>query len=687
MRLLLAVILIFPLAGQTPADSQKPDTPQTPPASTDAAPQAAAAASTQAAPAQQAAPAPSPVPSGEPNISGWIDFGYRWHTNINGSLETYRSVVNLGEGPKLFGADGALIDPKKRLFDSIHVQASGWGGDPYGSLHVDMEKSKLYRFDADYRDFAYFNNLPSYADPLLTRGIMLDEQAFDTRRHIGSYNLELLPGKWLVPFFSYDRDANSGMGSLAFVQSNNEYPVPTTMSDLTSLYRGGVRIELRRFHATFEEGGTTFSSSQSLYQSTQGTNYGNSSAPVFGQTLNLTKLQANYGITGSSIYTKALFSSNPLSWMDLYGQFLFSQPKSDVNYQENAAGNFYLPSQILFYQSEQYLVTAAAKMPHTTGSLGGEIRPMKHVRLTESWLTDRLHNSGNSSANQTIVPVSGAQQTAELLAASLVSNYNQTETNLYVELTPKLTLRGGYRYVWGNAEDAVLPQGGELSGVEMTKLRRNVGLGGIVYRPTQKLALTAEFELAYSGGVYFNTSLYDYQKVRAQARYQLTNTLQVALDFRLLNNQNPTPNINYSFKSNQEAASIFWTPKNGKYLTFQGTYSFANLHSDIYYLVPQTLAQATSDYLENAHTATALFNVNLGHVGVFAPKLTAGGALFRSHGTRPTSYYQPMAKLWLPVAKHAQAFAEWWFYGYGEAFYPYEGFGTHLASIGLRYTR
>jgi hypothetical protein len=103
--------------------------------------------------------------------------------------------------------------------------------------------------------------------------------------------------------------------------------------------------------------------------------------------------------------------------------------------------------------------------------------------------------------------------------------------------------------------------------------------------------------------------------------------------------------------------------------------------------VPASLAQAISLDTETAHTATALFNLNLGHWGVVKPKLTAGGSLFISGGTRPTSYYQPMAKLWVPMSKHAQVFGEWWFYGYGEAFNPYEGFGTHLVSIGMRYTR
>jgi hypothetical protein len=688
VRLLLTVVLFLPLAAQTPPVTAPAGTAPAPPApATPPAPVATGAA----AAAQDAKATPSPVPVAEPDISGWIDFGYRWTSGVSGSLETYRSIVNLGAGPKLFGADVTVIDPKKRWFDAMHVRASGWGGDPYGTLHLDAMKAKLYQLNVDYRDLAYFNNLPSFADPLLTRGILLDEQSFDTRRHIGSYGLELLPGNWFIPYFAFDRDANSGTGVMAFVANSNEYAVPATLADRTNLYRGGIRFELRRFHATIEEGGTTFSSSQSLYQSPGAANPGNSSTPIFGQRLDLTSLAAAYGITGSSTYTKALFSSNAFSWVDIYGQFLFSQPSSNVDYRENATGNLYLPSEILFYQSEQYLVSAAAKLPHTTASLGAELRPLKRVRFTESWLTDRMHDAGNSSSIQTMIqtiaPAGGAQQTAQLLAASLFSNYNQTETNVIFDAASHLTIRAGYRYVWGDASDAVLPQAGELTGVEHANLRRNVGLGGVIYRPTQKLMLTAEAEVASSGGVYFNTSLYDYQKVRTQARYQASNSLSMALDFTYLNNDNPAQGINYGFRSQQEAASIFWSPSGGKIFTFQGSYSWSSIRSDIMFLVPATLTAATSDYAENAHAATALFTVNLGHRGVVAPKLTAGGSLFLSHGSMPSSYYQPTAKLTIPISKHAQAFAEWWFYGYGAAFYAYQGFGTHLAAIGLRYAR
>ena len=185
---------------------------------------------------------------------------------------------------------------------------------------------------------------------------------------------------------------------------------------------------------------------------------------------------------------------------------------------------------------------------------------------------------GNSPSTQTIaLPDGVAADRAALLASSLASNYNQTETNVFFDATAELTLRGGYRYVWGDASDAVLPQAGELTGA---------GTGeAAAERRARRCRSTGRRRSSADGGsggrvergVYFSTSLYDYQKVRAQARYQATKSLSVALDFTYLNNQNPTPGINYTFRSHQESVSIFWSPASGKIFTFQGSYSWSSL--------------------------------------------------------------------------------------------------------------
>jgi len=628
----------------------------------------------------------SPAPSTQPALTGWIDLGYRWRTDVAGSLDTYRSIINLGSGPKFLGADFTLADPKHRWFDAIQVRADSWGDEPSSSVHLEAKKSGVYDFIADYRDFAYYNFLPSYADPLLGQGIVLDEQSFDTRRKIAALTLDIRPGHWWTPYLGWDHDSSSGTGASVFVSNSNEYPVPNTLRDSTDLYRGGVHIERPHFHVTLEEGGTVFKSDQSLFQNPGSTNYGNSLSPVFGQTLDLTSLLAAYGISGSSAYSKALFTANPATWLDVYGQFLYSQPNSSVHYQQTDAGNLYLQSQILFYSSEQQVINAAAQQPHSTGSLGAEIRPMKRLRIVESWLTDRLHAAGSAASTQALLSAGVSIPLSSLLASTLATNYSQEAVDVFFEATSKVTLRGGYRFVWGDAAYAFLPPAGLVS-ADHEQLRQNIGLGSMTYRPVQQISVTGEVEGASSSGVYFRTSLYDYQKVRALVRYHPLPSLTVSADFTLLNNHNPLAGTNYNYLSSQESLSLYWSPGGGKIFDIQGAYSRSDLRSNIGYLDPGTLSEQVSRYRDDAHTATALIDLSWPHGKRFAPKLAAGGSFFISSGSAPTSYYQPQAKLWLPLGKHTSWFTEWRYYGYGQAFLLYQGFRTHLATTGVRFTR
>ena len=57
-------------------------------------------------------------------------------------------------------------------------------------------------------------------------------------------------------------------------------------------------------------------------------------------------------------------------------------------------------------------------------------------------------------------------------------NYNRQQTDVFFDVTSKLTVRGGYRYVWGDATvlAGTLSQTGPLASGE---LNRNVGLAGV----------------------------------------------------------------------------------------------------------------------------------------------------------------------------------------------------------------
>jgi len=685
MRLLLALILMVPAFGQ-----QSPPTaePQAPAQSTQAQPnppQEPAKTDDQSAkPKADDTSATNPAPSTEQWFTGSIDFGYRWLPSQAGNNDEYRSVVDLGHGPRLLGTEFTIIDPKKRLFDRIDARAYGWGGDPYSTAWLSAKKSGAYDLTIDYRDIAYFNAVPSFANPSAPAGF--DEQSFDVRRRTFSGDLELRPGTHIIPYLAFDHNSGYGHGITDWVPDQNDnFAIPTLLRDSTNNYRGGLRFEYSRFHVTLEQGGTTFKDDDQA--SENGLTPGDRTSSILGQTLDLTHLNEAYAIRGNSVYTKAAATANPFSWIDLFGQFVFSEPKTTVNYFDSANGNFVLLSSLLFYSGQQNLGTGAANQPHTTASAGFEIRPLRRVRIIDSWMTDRYHDAASPFVTQfyTVTPATLGPIAPAVTALNYtqVVNYNQEQVDVIVSITSKLSLRGGYRFVWGDATVLAgqLSQTGNLASGE---LHRNIGLGGLNYRPSQKLSVNLDFEGASSDNIYFRTSLNDYEHGRARARYQVSSALALQARFTVLDNQNPDPAIRYSLRSQDSALSIYWTPNGAKRISLMGEYDRSTVNSQILYL-GNFLAQGTSIYRDNAHTATSAVTMAL--PGYPAAKLVFGGSFFTSNGSRTSHYYQPLVQLSVPIHKHLSWNSEWKWYGYGEDFYLYEAFRTNIFTTGFRLTR
>jgi len=645
-------------ANPAPAAPANPATPTAPAAS---------------APAAPAPPAPPATP-GENWLTGSIELGYRWIPNIDGSVNTYHSVVGLGEGPRLLDADFTLTNPTKILFDRADVHASSWGGDPYNTLRVDFQKKNWYRLTADYRNLAYFDFLPSYADPSLSLGQLLDQNSFETHIRTADVQLELLPSKWITPYIGFDRNTQFGNGITDFHTDLNEYPVASLISNQTNNYRAGVRMELGRYHITLEQGGTTYKEDQGASDSFAES--GNLTGLYLGQPLPLKSLTELYHVRGDSIYTKALVAANPYPWLSITGEFLYSRPRTNINYMESSTGTFYLLSLLEFYNAGQDVLAGDANAPHVTGNLTVEFHPLKRLRVVENWMTDRYHDATNALLLENFLMTGSSLSEQQLLADRLVLNTNREEVDGYYDLTSRLTLRGGYRYEWGDA-DVRAPI---LTGLptESTNLRRNVGIAGFNYRINQKLRITGDAEGSSSGATFFRTSLQDYEKARIRARYDLSQEWRIAADFSLMNNSNPSPNIMLDYASRIESASVFYTPKAAKWSSLLVDYSRTALRSNILYLIPQLLQATPSIYRENAHSLSVVAALKW---------FSFGGTLYVSSGSRPTNYYQPLARLTLPVHPHVQWITEWRWYSMAEAFYAFENFQSNQVTTSLRFSR
>lgn len=603
-----------------------------------------------------------------PEVS--TDLGYRVLPSTRGDWQSYRSVDNLAEGPRLLNFTGALTPGGNRWLDAMRLTGSGWG-DPMNALHLTMDKASLYRFTFSYRNMAYFNALPSFANPLNT----FSQRSFDTRQRLWNADLDLRPGKRLQPFFSVGRQSGNGFGVSPIVVDENSYPAASVIDYGYLQFRGGVHFDSERWRFTLEQGGGRFHDDTAL--SLDGRDPGNRFVPYLGRRLTLDRATQAYAVTGENVYSSGEVTVSPWKWVDLTGQFFYSQPKSDVRFTENAQGTLIWLETLRFVNGQQSIVTGYANQPRTSGAFNVELRPWNRVRILESWQTVRTHNAGSvlglTTLDQRALP--GRNE-----ADRLVWNQSEQQVQAIVDVTKFLTLQGGHRYLWGDAQ----VRRGTLStgpGQEAGLLRRHVGLAGFVLRPTSRLTVNANAEVGRGDRTYFRTSLQNYEQIRLRARYRISDAWQASLRYGRTDNGNPTPGVNLNFSAQQTGAALQWTRQT---VSVSADYTRSTIWNDLLFFDPETYGSLRSLYRDNAHTAALAATWSL-------PKnrasLTLGGSLFRSTGSRPTRYYQPLVRLLVPVRKHVQLLGEWRQVSMGQAFYTNEAFGVQQLTVGLRMSR
>ena len=111
-----------------------------------------------AAPTPDQAGSPRGENTGDYNVMDSFETGYRFAV-VDGSVGTYRSDVNYGNGIRLLSSSLSVNsrDGHGRWFDQIVLTTIGLGNDPYQSVTLRVEKNKLYRYDMLWRLDDYYN--------------------------------------------------------------------------------------------------------------------------------------------------------------------------------------------------------------------------------------------------------------------------------------------------------------------------------------------------------------------------------------------------------------------------------------------------------------------------------------------------------------------------------------------------
>lgn len=613
--------------------------------------------------------------------SGSFDVRNRWVTDIGGSSQTYRSVVNLGEGPRLFDGDLHFSRPGARWADDAYLTLNSWGGDPYNTARFGAVKKGVYDLRIDYRNIAYFNNLPSFANPLLDSGLTLSQRAFDINRRQLDVDLRLWPGRRWSPFANFSRSSGDGRGLTTFVSDVDEFAVDADIEDRLLTARAGLTASGKRWSATVEQGVSDFTDNQTVYWNGD-PSLGNRRAPFVGRDLVLNQLLQQYAVDGGGLFSRAIVQAQPWSRLSLTGQFLYSQPTIDATQRSEAEGQLvylpYLASYSLF--SEQSI--AQASRPRPSGNWSTELRVNKRLRIVQSFYTDRFHVAGSAAVVQ-LLNAAPSFTVENESAQRLELRYSQNQTDLLFEPQRRFSVRVGHRYAWGEAVAPAAEFDLRLELKTSATMRRHVALASAAARLLSgRLRLSAQAEFSPGSQAYFRTARDRYQREKLRASYRLLTTLTIQSSFTNYRNRNDDPGIDLETTGRQFSAGFSWAPSGSRDLSVVADYTRSSLTSSILAIQLPFFGTDFVNYEDDGH-AGSLY-VQSAVVGDV--RLKAGGSLFVGSGSRPTRFYSPQVELDGRLSERFRWVGEWKWFGFSEQAFPLENFRTHAVSAGVRFS-
>ena len=337
------------------------------------------------------------VNQGNYNIKQSFEFGGRI-TSFTGNNATYRTWVNLQDGPRLLEHNLQMrsLNHQGWLFDDFSLSSFGYGGDPNAVTRLRMYKNKWYNFTGTFRldrnqwDYSLLANPlnPATSNPAFP--ITYSPHKMETVRRMSDFNLTLLPQSNLRFRLGYTRNINEGPSFSTFHEGTdigvlqdwkttlNTYSfgvdfrgLPKTnisydqffqyyKGDTTWLDIPGVRpLDIPRYLSQIVQGANTLPFDLGIiFDTVAGTSspcrpvISNpaTSPPTAFPTCNGYLFYGRAGNVRTSYPTEQLsFQTNYFEKLDLSGRIAYSSSKNDVlGYNEGAYGRVSRTSQMIF---------------------------------------------------------------------------------------------------------------------------------------------------------------------------------------------------------------------------------------------------------------------------------------------------------------------------------------------------
>ncbi len=612
----------------------------------------------------------------EENYRFTLDLGYRWESGFRGSRDLYRSQLDYGEGPKLFGADFFTSSPEdaNRFFDRLEFSFSDWGGEPYSSVRVRAGREGVYELRFDYRSARYFNSIPGFANPFFAAGDLSSQHRFDLAQRGADLEVRFRPGKRVSPHAFWRRTSRTGPFVTTLAADGDEFLLRADADQISNDLGGGVLLEWPRLTLSLEQGFRWFRDETVL--TADGFQEGNSSRRVFGREIVLEDYQGRQDVEGFLPFSNAAAVWQPHSTVQLRGRFSYGIADWESNFTESVDGVFFsFPPAAIFYESRDLRSLGNAKRPSLWGDFTADWRPHPRLQLTERFRTRRYHVSGSTLELLTFRNVEPVLEDrvidqvdeTNLLDTLLSATVDVQEFQARFFVTPRFSIRGGHRY-----------ESKEVEVQEPFSWTRNVLILGADY-DFRVGRIAAEYEYGDTDRPIFRTDPVDFHRLRVNGRWRVSERLQFSGTASVFDHDDDLASVDFTSRSRDWSLQFDYALPGRT--TVHGAYERSSFRSDLSIIIPQTLQPDRSRYRERGDFGTLFVSTPIAK----ATTLSLGYSVWGTVGNFPLTYHQPVATLEVALTEKLTLYGKWNYYDYNEKLnlLP-QDYRTHLVVFGFR---
>jgi hypothetical protein len=643
---------------------------------------------------------------GSYNVISSIEFGVRG-LSVTGNDNKYRSDLNYGNGFRLFDSSFLLRSREGRnaiAFDEFLVTTSGWGGDPHGATRVSVEKSGLYRFDANVRRSRYFNALTSLANPL---NQPVGQHTSNQRHNFSDFDFTGLPDNRKIRFhLGFSRDTREGPGITTARFSGDEYAINTNIDTRANDFRAGIDAYVLGFDVSLLQGARYFhdNASQTVTLTNPGNNTANTSR--IDQLVRETPAQGTHFWTRFSVHR--LFAQK----LDFTGRYIYLSGTSRYSLFEQTTGR----------QSNGNLAvpqTATArgetKRPSSIGDIGVTWLATSKFRISNSFRYDNFRINGEEPLvdvlrQRTVAGAPLATVTTTSFFAR-TTNYRRFLNTIEADyqFSPSYSVHAGYRFTDRHIELAHLDRTTTLTTrAEEVDNQTHAAIFGFKARPVKSWTIYFDGEHGDADSVFTRLANNDFTNLRLRNRVNVGDKLSFNVAFITRDNTNPadvitSPSVPFGtpadaldvdVKSRHFTSSIDWNPNAS--FSLSGGYTHMRVTSIAGILLPISGQRRVGQ--SQYYSRDNFFFVNAFVRPTSRLTFYAGYHINKDEGqgdrlspsnvilidSYPMAFQSPEARVTLKLNRLVDWNVGYTYYNYRDKFFPIQNYHSHLPYTSLR---